>query len=98
MLINVSVYDKCCCDMIFGIGYDDDIDKVKKVLQCLFEEDECLLIDFVLRICVGGLGDNLVDLMFRLWVVIDDLWFYYWDMQEKVKKVFDEEGISILYL
>lgn len=32
MLINVSVYDKCCCDMIFGIGYDDDIDKVKKVL------------------------------------------------------------------
>ncbi|HCG89328.1 MAG TPA: mechanosensitive ion channel protein MscS, partial [Alteromonas macleodii] len=35
--------------------------------------------------------------MFRPWVATDDLWPYYWDMQEKVKKAFDEEGISIPY-
>ena len=94
-LINVSVYDKRRCDMTFGIGYDDDIDKAKKVLQRLFEEDERSLIEPAPRICVGGLGDNSVDLMFRPWVATDDLWPYYWDMQEKVKKAFDKEGISI---
>lgn len=83
--------------MTFGIGYDDDIDKAKKILQRLFEEDERSLTDPEPRICVGGLGDNSVDLMFRPWVGTDDLWPYYWDMQEKVKKAFDEEGISIPY-
>jgi len=96
-LTNVSVYDKRRCDMTFGIGYDDDIDKAKKVLQRLFEEDERSLTEPAPRICVGGLGDNSVDLMFRPWVATDDLWPYYWDMQEKVKKAFDEEGISIPY-
>ena len=94
-LTNVSVYDKRRCDMTFGIGYDDDIDKAKKILQRLFEEDERSLTEPAPRICVGGLGDNSVDLMFRPWVGTDDLWPYYWDMQEKVKKAFDEEGISI---
>ena len=96
-LTNVSVYDKRRCDMTFGIGYDDDIDKAKKILQRLFEEDERSLTEPAPRICVGGLGDNSVDLMFRPWVGTDDLWPYYWDMQEKVKKAFDEEGISIPY-
>ncbi|WP_218352743.1 mechanosensitive ion channel family protein [Alteromonas lipotrueiana] len=96
-LTNVSVYDKRRCDMTFGIGYDDDIDKAKEVLQRLYEEDERSLSDPAPRICVGGLGDNSVDLMFRPWVATDDLWPYYWDMQEKVKKAFDEEGISIPY-
>jgi len=96
-LTNVSVYDKRRCDMTFGIGYDDDIDKAKKILQRLFEEDERSLTEPAPRICVGGLGDNSVDLMFRPLVGTDDLWPYYWDMQEKVKKAFDEEGISIPY-
>ena len=85
-LTNVSVYDKRRCDMTFGIGYDDDIDKAKKILQRLFEEDERSLTEPAPRICVAGLGDNSVDLMFRPWVGTDDLWPYYWDMQEKVKK------------
>ncbi|MEX2474557.1 mechanosensitive ion channel family protein [Marinobacter sp.] len=94
-LINVSIYDKRRCDMTFGIGYDDDIDTAKAVCQRLFEEDERSLMDPPPRICVGGLGDNSVNIMFRAWVATDDLWPYYWDMQEKVKKAFDAEGISI---
>lgn len=94
-LVNVSIYDKRRCDMTFGIHYDDDIDKAKAILQRLFDEDERSLKDPAPRICVGGLGDNSVDLMFRPWVATDDLWPYYWDMQEKVKKAFDEAGITI---
>ena len=94
-LVNVSIYDKRRCDMTFGIHYDDDIDKAKAILKRLFDEDERSLKDPEPRICVGSLGDNSVNLMFRAWVATDDLWPYYWDMHEKVKKAFDEEGITI---
>ncbi|WP_203299423.1 mechanosensitive ion channel family protein [Marinobacter sediminum] len=94
-LVNVSIYENRRCDMTFGIGYDDDIDKAKAILKRLMEEDKRSLTDPAPRICVGGLGDSSVDLMFRVWVPTDDLWPYYWDMQEKVKKAFDAEGITI---
>lgn len=94
-LVNVSIYDKRRCDMTFGIHYNDDIDKALAILQRLFDEDERSLKDPEPRICVGGLGDNSVDLMFRPWVATDDLWPYYWDMHKKVKKAFDAEGITI---
>ncbi|MBW0147775.1 mechanosensitive ion channel family protein [Marinobacter arenosus] len=94
-LVNVSIYDKRRCDMTFGIGYGDDIDKAKGILKRLMEEDERSLVDPAPRICVAGLGDSSVNLMFRVWVPTDDLWPYYWEMQEKVKKAFDAEGISI---
>lgn len=94
-LVNVSIYDKRRCDMTFGIHYDDDIDKALAILQRLFDEDERSLKDPEPRICVGSLGDNSVNLMFRPWVATDDLWPYYWDMHKKVKKLFDAEGITI---
>lgn len=94
-LVNVSIYDKRRCDMTFGIHYDDDIDKALAILQRLFDEDERSLKDPEPRICVGSLGDNSVNLMFRPWVATDDLWPYYWDMHKKVKKAFDAEGITI---
>ncbi|AGH44389.1 mechanosensitive ion channel family protein [Paraglaciecola psychrophila] len=96
-LVNVSIYKNRRCDMTFGIHYDDDIDKAKAILQRLFEEDERSLKDPEPRICVGSLGDNSVNLMFRPWVATDDLWPYYWDMHEKVKKAFDKQGITIPY-
>lgn len=94
-LVNVSIYDKRRCDMTFRIGYDDDIDKAKNILQRLFEEDERSLTEPAARICVGSIGDSSINLMFRAWVATDNLWPYYWDMQEKVKKAFDAEGITI---
>ena len=94
-LVNVNIYENRRCDMTFGIGYGDDIDKAKSILKRLMEEDERSLTDPAPRICVAGLGDSSVDLMFRVWVPTDELWPYYWDMQEKVKKAFDAEGITI---
>lgn len=94
-LTNVSIYQTRRCDMTFGIHYDDDIDKAKAIIKRLIEEDERSLTDPAPRIAVGSLGDNSVNLIVRPWVPTDDLWPYYWDMQEKVKKAFDAEGITI---
>jgi len=94
-LTNMSVYETRRCDMTFGIGYSDDIDKAKAICKRLIEEDERALKDPAPLIVVGGLGESSVDLTVRAWTKAGDLWPFYWDMQERVKKAFDAEGISI---
>ena len=94
-LTNLSAYPTRRCDMSFGIGYGDDIDKAKATIKRLIEEDERALKDPEPMIVVGGLGDSSVNLTARAWTKSADLWPFYWDMQERVKKAFDTEGISI---
>jgi len=94
-LTNLSAYETRRCDMSFGIGYGDDIDKAKAVCKRLIEEDERALKDPEPLIVVGALGESSVDLTVRAWTKSADLWPFYWDMHEKVKKAFDAEGISI---
>jgi small conductance mechanosensitive channel len=94
-LTNLSAYETRRCDMTFGIGYGDDIDKAKAVCKRLIEEDERALKDPEPLIVVGALGESSVDLTVRAWTKSADLWPFYWDMHENVKKAFDAEGISI---
>ncbi|SFN15325.1 mechanosensitive ion channel family protein [Marinobacter pelagius] len=94
-LTNLSAYETRRCDMTFGIGYADDIDKAKDICKRLIEEDERALKDPEPLIVVGALGESSVDLTVRAWTKSADMWPFYWDMQERVKKAFDAEGISI---
>lgn len=94
-LINLSAYETRRCDMSFGIGYKDDIDKAKAIVRRLIEEDERALKDPAPLVVVGSLGDSSVNLTVRAWTKSSDMWPFNWDMQERVKKTFDAEGISI---
>ncbi len=94
-LINMSAYDTRRCDMVFGIGYGDDIDKARDIVRTLIDADERTLKTPEPVIVVGNLGESSVDLTVRVWINSGDYWPLYWDMQEKVKKAFDAAGISI---
>jgi small conductance mechanosensitive channel len=85
-LINMSVYDTRRCDMSFGIGYNDDIDKAKAVIKKLIEADDRALTTPEPLIVVGSLGDSSVNLTVRAWTKAENLWPFYWGMQENVKK------------
>lgn len=82
-------------DMVFGIGYGDDIDKAKKILTDIIEKDERVLKDPATKIAVVELADSSVNFIVRPWVKGDDYWNVYFDTTENVKKSFDAEGISI---
>ena len=82
-------------DLIFGIGYDDDIRKAKEIMTKLVVEDERILKDPAPQIVVGELADSSVNFHLRPWVKSADYWDVYFDLTEKVKLAFDEEGISI---
>lgn len=82
-------------DLTFGIGYSDDIDKAKSVLQSIMDNDKRVLKDRPNQISVSTLADSSVNFTWRAWVKSQDYWDLNFDMHEAVKKAFDKEGISI---
>jgi len=94
-ITNVSAMDTRRVDMVFGIGYDDDIKKAKDILVRILSEDDRILTDPAPQVVVGELGDSSVNFNVRPWVNKADYWGVFFDVHEKVKLTFDQEGISI---
>nr|WP_320116606.1 mechanosensitive ion channel domain-containing protein [uncultured Desulfuromonas sp.] len=96
-IINYSANKTRRIDMVFGIGYDDDLLKAKKILQEILESDTRILKDPAPVIAVSELGDSSVNFVVRPWAATKDYWDLYFYLMETVKIRFDEEGISIPY-
>lgn len=94
-MTNYSTEPRRRVDFVFGIGYGDDVDKAKKVLKKLIDEDERILQDPEPFIAVKELGDSSVNLVVRVWAEAANYWAIYFDMHEKVYKAFDKEGLNI---
>ena len=84
-------------DMVFGISYDDDIRKAKKILEEIIAADERVLQEPAPVIALGELADSSVNFLVRPWAKSEDYWKLLWDTTETVKLKFDEAGISIPY-
>jgi small conductance mechanosensitive channel len=82
-------------DMVFGIGYNDDIRKAKEIIASVIAADERILDDPAPLIAIGELGSSSVNFNVRPWVKSGDYWSVYFDLNEKIKLSFDENGISI---
>jgi len=82
-------------DLVFGIGYGDDIDHAKKVIMDVLAKEERILKDPTTTIGVVELADSSVNFAVRPWVKGDDYWNVYFNLTENIKKSFDSEGISI---
>ena len=96
-ITNYSARETRRIDMVFGIGYDDDIKKAKEILQQLLDADERVLKDPAPLIAVGELADSSVNFNVRPWVKSGDYWAVKFDFTEQVKLTFDAQGISIPY-
>ncbi len=84
-------------DLLFGIGYQDDIPKAIDVLRELAAAHELVLEEPEVNIKVHQLADSAVNLICRPWVKTEDYWTVYWDLTRQAKEQFDTEGISIPY-
>ena len=96
-ITNYSARDTRRVDMVFGIGYDDDLLKAKGLLERLVSEDDRILADPAPAVAMNALNDSSVDFKVRPWVKSADYWDVMSDFTEKVKLTFDAEGISIPY-
>ncbi|NKC01558.1 MAG: mechanosensitive ion channel [Pseudomonadales bacterium] len=97
IITNFSAEEKRRVDMVFGIGYDDDVTKAKETLKRILSEDDRIHADPEPFVVVSELADSSVNFTVRVWVDAANYWGVFFGTTEKVKIVFDQEGISIPY-
>ncbi|MEM1411103.1 MAG: mechanosensitive ion channel family protein [Pseudomonadota bacterium] len=95
VITNVTVSPTRRVDLVFGIGYGDDMDKASAILERLVSEHELILDDPAPLIKVHELADSSVNFIVRPWTKTEDYWTVYWDLTKGVKAAFDAEGVSI---
>ena len=95
--VNFTANDTRRVDFKFGVGYGDDIQKVKDVLGKIAAEHELIFKEPAPQIVLGEHGDSAIVFFFRVWCKTEDYWNIYFDLLEKVKLKFDEAGINIPY-
>lgn len=95
IITNVTVSPVRRVDMVFGIGYADDIDTALKVLQDTVAAHPHVLDDPEPNIRVHELADSSVNFICRPWAKTENYWDVYWDLTRQVKEGFDAAGVSI---
>lgn len=94
-VINYSTNPIRRVDIKFSTAYGDDIEKVKSVLMEVANSHEKILKDPAPFVRLVAQAASSLDYTFRVWVNGADYWDVYFDMMERVKKAFDENGIRI---
>ena len=94
-ITNITANDTRRIDMVFGIGYEDDIQAADKLLMEIIKAEPKVLSDPKPTVAVGELADSSVNFVVRPWDKTDDYWSVKFSLTEKIKLAFDEAGISI---
>ena len=96
-ITNITANSTRRIDMVFGIGYDDDIKGAEQILMELVQKEPKVLSDPSVTVAVSELADSSVNFVVRPWVNTEDYWDVKFSLTEKIKLAFDEAGISIPY-
>lgn len=82
-------------DWTFGIAYGDDYDVAKATIAELLAADERVAKEPAPFIALTALADSSVNIVVRAWVESPVYWDVFFDMNERVYKVFAQRGLNI---
>lgn len=94
-IVNYSAENIRRIDLIYSIGYGDDMAKAKNVILNVAECNELIIKDPSPQVFVNSHEANSINLVAKIWCKGTDYWDVYYQMQEQVKLAFDSNGISI---
>ncbi len=95
-ITNFSTSPSRRLDMIIGVSYSSDLEKVKNLLRDIVESDERVLESHKpVQIGVLALANSSVNIAIRPWVANADYWPLHFDLHERIKQQFDQAGIGI---
>jgi small conductance mechanosensitive channel len=95
VITNTSASDIRRIDLVFGISYDDSIEKAQEVMEQVVADHPAVLDDPAPVIRVNQLSASSVDFICRPWVKTADYLSTQWDLTRQVKEAFDANGITI---
>jgi small conductance mechanosensitive channel len=94
-ITNFTAKDCRRIDLVIGVSYADDLDKVKQVLEGVLAADARVLKEPAPMVGVLEMADSSVNFVVRPWVKTPEYWDLYFDLQKAIKQRFDAERISI---
>lgn len=82
-------------ELLYSISYEDDFAKAKELIEGLLNADKRIYHEMPLMIVLKEHGASALVILVRAWCATDDYWDIYFDMNEKVRAAFIENGITI---
>jgi len=98
IITNTTGSDTRRVDMVFRVGYDDDIEQAQRLLGSALESHPLVLKEPEPTIAVQNLGAISVDLICRPWARTEDYWEVYRSITRDVKERFQAAGLKPPYL
>ena len=95
-VVNYSANDTRRAEIQVSAGYDAPTQKVIDALVQAGTMDNVLLTPAP-SACVSSYGDSAIAYTLRVWVQTEDYWDVYFALTQRVKDVFDEQGITMTY-
>lgn len=94
-----NAYQRRRCEFVVGIGYEDDMQKAKKIIMDILDRNLNVLSQPGFSVNVTALADFSINLTVRWWVNTTETTTSasISEIQELVVTAFDEKGISIPY-
>ncbi|MDO3664115.1 mechanosensitive ion channel family protein [Acinetobacter higginsii] len=94
-----NAYQRRRCEFVVGIGYEDDMQKAKKIILDILDRNLNVLSQPGFSVNVTALADFSINLTVRWWVNTTETTTSasISEIQELVVTAFDEKGISIPY-
>ncbi|MGB3589221.1 MAG: mechanosensitive ion channel domain-containing protein [Tunicatimonas sp.] len=96
-IINYSTEPTRTVEWVFGISYNDDIDKARQIIKDTVFADERVQNRDTPFINLAELADSSVNFKVRAQCEQANFWALFFEKTEAVKKAFDANGISIPY-
>lgn len=94
-IVNVFAEERRRVDLSFGVSYEDDVAKVRSVLEAVVAADQRILREPAHEIFMSAHADSAINFLVRVWVSSDDYWPVHFGTIEAVKLAFDREDITI---
>ena len=95
-IVNYSAAEIRRVEILASASYDAPTQQVIDALVLAGTVDNVLL-DPAPRAVITAYGDSAIQYSLRLWVKTPDYWDVYFQVNQRVKDVFDEQGIEMTY-
>ena len=95
-IVNYSAAETRRVEVAVSASYDAPTQKVLDALVLAGTVDDVLL-DPAPRAVITAYGDSAISYSLRLWVKTPDYWDVYFQVNQRVKDIFDAQGIEMTY-
>lgn len=92
---NFSANDTRRNDMVIGVGYGDDLNVAKRIIEGILASDDRVLKDPEPVVAISELGDSSVNFVVRPWCTKEDYWGLRFDLTKRFKEELEAAGCNI---